>query len=233
MAVQIYQNEELNDLVFQVEALDEWKQIASELGMEKQLGFVERAETPIPYPHINNPMEIMFKTLCPSVVDYKEYNKTPIPLEVLKQISFSVKDKHFSTIQIWFDDKTPDPFAVGITCSFYAYDSSYNRLKGSDGKEMHFSSKTEAKEYANVTGFPLKDVGETDVRKYLIARWADVIRPLPELKEMAKQRLLEKYGSEIKNTIEDATQALKKINENVVLYLNGELSEGQLKGGRW
>ena len=35
--IQIYQNEELNDVLFQGESLDEWQQIAQELKMDKQL----------------------------------------------------------------------------------------------------------------------------------------------------------------------------------------------------
>jgi hypothetical protein len=230
MAVQIYQNEELNDLMFQVrscivfrEALDEWN-------MDNQLGFVQRAETPIPYPHINNSMEITFKTLCPRVEDFRKYNKTPIPLDVLKQISLSVNDKHFQTIEIWYDDKTPDPFAVGITSQFYAFNRKYEHLKNSDGVLMLFSSKSDGEEYCKVIGFDMYGIHETNITKYLIARWADVMRPLSELKELAKERLIEKYGAEIKNTIENSTQALKNINENALLYLSGEITESELKG---
>jgi len=103
-------------------------------------------------------------------------------------------------------------------------------MKDADGKDMLFSTSNEAKEYAKLIGFELYHVSETEVNRYLIARWADVVRPIAELKQMAKERLLEKYGSELKNTIENATQALKKINENSLLYLSGEITESQLKG---
>jgi len=37
----------------------------------------------------------------------------------------------------------------------------------------------------------------------------------------------------MKNEIEEKNQALKKINENTLLFLNGEITECQLKGSRF
>lgn len=231
--VQIYQNEELNDIMFEVEALDEWKNLTAELGMEKQLGFVTKAESPLPYPFINESMDRIFTTLCPRKVDFKEYDKTPIPLEVLKQISFSMKEKHFNSISVWYDDKSPDPFVVGLSTKYYCYDRSYKHLQGEDKKDVLFDSEKEAKEYAQVVGFDYYGTSTSFRHEYLIARWGDEIRPIPELKELAKGRLLEKYGAELKNEIEEKSQALKKINENVTLFLSGEITESKLKGGQW
>jgi len=232
MAVQIYQNEELNDIVFQVEALDEWKQIVSDLGMECQSKFVEKSESPIPYPYINNGMEVIFKTLCPSEVDFKKYDKTPIPLEVMRQIAFSVKERHFQEIKIWFDDKTPDPFAIGVAKDYFVYDSSWNHMKNADNKTMYFTSESEAKNYAETIGFKISGVTYTNMKKYLIARWADELRPIEELREIAKQRLLETIGAELKNTIKNASQALEKIKENVTLYIGGQITLSELKNDR-
>lgn len=231
--VQIYQNEELNDIMFQVEALDEWKGIAEELGMESQLGFIAKAESPIPYPFINTSMERIFSTLCPCSVDFKKYDKTPIPLEVLKQISYSVKEKHFKSIYIWYDDKSPDPFVIGEDKKYYCYDRKYNRLKDANKNDMVFDTDAEARDYANVIGFDVYGVNPLFTNKYLIARWGDEVRPINELKELAKERLLDKYACELKNEIEEKSQALKKINENTLLYLSGEISESQLKGARF
>lgn len=230
MAVQIYQNEELNDIMFQVEALDEWKSIAGELGMESQLGFISKAESPIPYPFINESMERVFRTLCPASVDFKKYDKTPIPLEVLKQISLSVRDKHFKEIQIWYDDKTPDPFVIGIDKKFYGYDKKYNRMKNADGSDLVMDTEEQVRDYANTIGYEIYGVIHAFANKYLIARWGDEIRPITELKGLAKERLIEKYGSELKNEIENKQQSLKKLTENTLLFLNAEISEGQLKG---
>lgn len=233
MAVQIFQNEELNDISFEVEALAEWKELASELGMQKQLDFVKSSESPIPYPFVNRSMEVIFSTLCPKKEDYKEYSKTPIPLEVMKQIAMSVRDKHFDRIEIWYDDKTPDPFAIGITETFTAVDGKWASLKDSEGKDVLFKSSKEAKEYSEAVGFSFNYATSRSCVKYLIGRWADEIRPISELKQLAMDRVIEKYGAELKNKIEDLQQALKKIQENTLLYLSGELTESQLKGGHW
>jgi hypothetical protein len=231
--IQIYQNEELNDVLFQGESLDEWQQIAQELKMDKQLKFVDHSASPNPYPYITESMNRIFSTLCPRKVDFKQYDKTPIPLEVLKQIAFSIKEKHFSEIYIWYDDKSPDPFVVGQTQEYYVYNNKYERLKNADNQEARFKSENEAKEYGNLVGFEVLSVGKTDINQYLIARWGDEIRPIPELKSLAQERLLEKYGAELKNEIEEKTQALKKIKENTILFLSGELTESQLKGQRF
>jgi hypothetical protein len=233
MAVQIYQNEELNDIMFQIEALDEWKQLADELGMESQLEFVRKAESPIPYPHINKSMELIFRTLCPAITDFKTYSKTTIPLEVMKQIGYSVKEKHFTKIEIWYDDRSPDPFAIGYVQKWSTYDKKYNRLKDTSNKDMLFDSSAQAKNYAETIFFDYYGTTESICDKYLIARWADELRPIPELKELAKQRLLEKYGAELRIEIEERTQALKKLTDSVILYLNAEITEGQLKGSKW
>ena len=231
--VQIYQNEELNDIMFEVDALDEWKAINKELGLDKQMSFVESAESPIPYPWINGSMERIFTTLCPTKVDFKKYDKTPIPLEVLKQIKLSIDDRHFKGIEIWYDDKMPDPFAVGVTCKFYAYDKKWQAMKDTENNAMEFDSEEQCRDYANTVGFEVYSVSKTNEKKYLIARWADVVRPIAELKDLAKERLIEKYGCEFKNELEKVSAALKKINENVTLFLGGEITESQLKGERF
>jgi hypothetical protein len=233
MAVQIYQNEELNDIMFQVEALDEWKEIANNLGMDSQLDFVKRAESPIPYPNINKSMELIFSTLCPTKIDFKKYNKTPIPLEVLKQISYSVKENHFTKIEVWYDDKAPDPFAIGYIEKYNAVDDKWKELLDADGNKMEFGTNEQAKNYCDIVGFSFYTTRNISSESYLIARWADEIRPIPELKELAKERLMEKFGAELRIEVEEKTQALKKLSDNLIRYLSAEISEGQLKGSRW
>ncbi len=231
--VQIYQNEELNDVLFEKESLDEWQQLAQELNMDNQLKFVDATNSPNPYPHINESMERVFTTLCPCKVELKQYDKTPIPLDVMKQIAFSVRENHFQKIEIWYDDKTPDPFVVGISHEFYAYDKKYARLKNADGQEVRTKTIGEMKYYCDLVGFQYENIFETNHNKYLIARWGDEIRPIPELKKLANDRLIEKYGTELKKEIDEKTQALKQIKENTLLYLNGELTESQIKGSRY
>jgi len=44
---------------------------------------------------------------------------------------------------------------------------------------------------------------------------------------------MEKFGAELRIEVEEKTQALKKLADNVTRYLSAEISEGQLKGARW
>jgi hypothetical protein len=63
---------------------------------------------------MNQVSKRVYETLCPAKVDLIKYGKTPIPLEVLGLIQLSQREKYFSKIQIWYDDKSPDPLAVGV-----------------------------------------------------------------------------------------------------------------------
>ena len=232
MAVEIYQNQELNDITFDKESLDEWRQLASEMGMQNQLDFVRKASSPIPYPNINSSMRTIFKTLCPSFAEMEKYTKSPLPLEVMRQIAFSVRDKHFQKIEIWWDDKKIDPVAVGITEKFYIYDSNYSRMRDNENNETLFDTYEEAKAYAELVGFVYQGITPTNREEYLIARWGDELKPFDTLKQEATSRLMEKYEAELKVEIEEKTQALKLLSQNVIRYLNSEISEGQLKGGK-
>jgi hypothetical protein len=56
------------------------------------------------------------------VVDYKKYDKSTIPREVLKEIALAEKEQYFEKIKIWYDDASPDPLVVGyIKVDSYTY----------------------------------------------------------------------------------------------------------------
>ena len=220
--VENYFNQELSDVIFEIEALDTWKELSEQLGLEKQLDFVKGKESPLPYPYLNESMIRIYSTLCPRKVDFKKYDKTPIPLEVLEQIALCVKEKYFNQIEIWYDDKTPDPVVVGIICKYYTYNKEGKRTED-------FNTKVEA-EINKGNGW---SVYETDINRYIVARWGDVLRPLRELKDLAKERIIDKFASELKKEITEKTEALKVIQENANLYLLAEISENQLKGKSW
>jgi len=128
MAVEIYLEPELSEMVGSEEVTAEWRQLAEELGMEGQLKLIEpksSGETdknPSPYIHMNKKAENVFAILCPEVVDYKKYDKSTIPREVLKEIALAEKMKFFDQICIWYDDASPDPLVVGyIKMGTYEY----------------------------------------------------------------------------------------------------------------
>jgi len=127
MAVEIYLEPELAEMVSNPEINEEWKQLAESLGMEGQLKLVTpKSETETnnasPYIHMNAKAERVFAILCPEVVNYKKYEKSTIPRDVLKEIAIAEKEGYFEKICIWYDDASPDPLVVGyIKVSSYEY----------------------------------------------------------------------------------------------------------------
>jgi len=119
MAVEIYLEPELEEMVGSVEVTEEWRQLAEELGMEGQLKLIapksgeESDKNPSPYIHMNAKAERVFAILCPEVVDYKKYDKSTIPRQVLREIAIAEKEQFFDKICIWYDDASPDPLVVG------------------------------------------------------------------------------------------------------------------------
>jgi hypothetical protein len=130
MAVEIYLEPELAEMVGNLEVTEEWKHLAESLGMEGQLNLIkpksegEKDKNPSPYIHMNKKAERMFAILCPEVVAYKKYDKSTIPREVLKEIALAEKEQYFDKICIWYDDASPDPLVVG-----YIKTSSYECVK--------------------------------------------------------------------------------------------------------
>lgn len=218
--VEIMFNKELSDVTFDVEALDEWKKTASELGMKGQLELTTLDNSPIPYPFMNDCMERVYETLCPNKTGFKEYNNTTIPLEILKQISFSIKEKHFKEIQIWADDKEPDPLAIGITSKWY------NDARDEKGVYIYFDTKKECKEHPDNNN----KAYETQIKKYIIGRWGDELRDFAELKELALARVIDNVGGELERLIAKNTEKLKLIKENSKSYINGNMSKYDLQG---
>ncbi len=112
--VQTFIVEETSELIFDNDKLDEWKEKCSELGLSKQLELAEVKSSPIPFEFMNSVTLRVYETLCPLKTKYQDYSKTPIPIEVLSLIALSEKESYFNRIEIWYDDKTPDPLVVGF-----------------------------------------------------------------------------------------------------------------------
>jgi hypothetical protein len=127
MAVEIYLEPELAEMVGNPEINEEWKQLAVELGMEGQLKLVAPkleggTKNASPYIHMNAKAERVFAILCPEVVNYRKYDKSTIPRDVLKEIAIAEKEGYFEKICIWYDDASPDPLVVGyIKIGTYEY----------------------------------------------------------------------------------------------------------------
>lgn len=112
--VQTFIIEESKELIYDSDKISEWKEKCIELGLSEQLKLSEDNKSPIPFENMNEVSKRVYQTLCPAVVEYKKYGKTAIPLEVLGLIKLSEDEKYFDHISIWYDDKSPDPLAVGV-----------------------------------------------------------------------------------------------------------------------
>lgn len=112
--IQSFLVEETKELIYDSDKIQEWKQKCEELGLSEQLALAEPNKSPIPFEHMNTVSNRVYSTLCPQKIDYRKYNKTTIPLEVLSLIALAEKEQYFNEVEIWYDDKTPDPLAVGI-----------------------------------------------------------------------------------------------------------------------
>ncbi len=122
MATQIFIEPELETLH---ENSEEWLKICTDLGLQRQLsksGKVENVGNP--YMKIDPRSERVYKMLCPVSISYKEYEASTLPLDVLQEIGRCENNGWFKHIQVWYDDKSPDPFLVG-----YDYQDIWNSNK--------------------------------------------------------------------------------------------------------
>lgn len=111
--VQTFVIEETKTLIYESESIDQWKEKCDALGLDKQLALTQPGKSPVPFEFMNTVSKRVYETICPAKVEFKDYDKTPIPLEVLGLIKLCVDEKYFSKIEIWYDDKSPDPLAIG------------------------------------------------------------------------------------------------------------------------
>jgi len=234
--VELYFEKELSDVIFDNDTLDEYKNLINELGIKGQMELAKGTKTPIPFPWINTSMTNICNTLCPKKVSINEYNKAPIPLDVLKQLKFAIGEKYFERIEVWYDDKTPDPFLIGITAQRYGYIKYQQRdvrIQNEKG-DNYFNNE---QDYEAAIEFTLiKHPGEcgkvqySDKEKYLIARWGDHLRDFKELAKLATERIIEEVGTELIASIAKAQEKLNTIKQNAPLYIGGNMSLWDLKG---
>ena len=113
MAIEIYKEPELEEMIYDSNVVDEWKNEVEKLALEGQKKMIEKESNPSIYILMNTHLLSMFSILCPTKMKYTEYDKSTIPLEVIKEIALCVHEKYFHTIEIWYDDLELDPIVVG------------------------------------------------------------------------------------------------------------------------
>lgn len=190
--VETYIIEETQELIYDNEKLDQWNKHVAELGLTGQTKIQAKDKSPIPFLHMKQTLVQAFLQLCPRRVDIKDYDKTPIPVEILDLAALSVKEKYFNKIEIWFDDKTPDPACVGIIGRWIVYQKNYSRIG-------EFATEAEALALKSHPEYHNHYFEET--AKYLIGRWADVKQSFEELAAKAKKLFIASRKSSIEESI--------------------------------
>src|SRR5688572_22578206 len=111
--VETFVIEETAELIYDNEKLDKWNELVGDLGLSGQTKIIKPTKSPIPFMHLKTSMKNVFEVLCPRKVAVEEYDVTPIPLEILELVALSKKEGYFTSIEIWYDEKSPDPVCVG------------------------------------------------------------------------------------------------------------------------
>lgn len=190
--VETYIIEETQELIYDNEKLDQWNKLVSELGLTGQTKIQAKDKSPIPFLHMKQALVEVFGTLCPRRVDIKAYDKTPIPVEILDLAALSMKEKYFNKIEIWYDDKTPDPACIGISGKWIVYRKNYSHIG-------EYATEAEALAQKNLPEYYAHYFEET--AKYLIGKWADVKQSFEELTAKAKKLFIATRKSEIEEAL--------------------------------
>lgn len=202
--VETFVIEETAELIYDNEKLDKWNDLVGELGLKGQTKIVKPEKSPIPFMHLKKSLSNVLECLCPRKVNVEDYDVTPIPLEILDLIALSKRENYFNKIEIWYDEKSPDPVCVGITGYYYQLTWAGDRYKTLDGKE--FATEKECKD-AGATS----SIYYSEKQRYLLGKWADVKHSFEELKEMATKRFIAEKGNEFRKTIKEANRELDDI----------------------
>jgi len=216
--VETFVIEETAELIYDDKKLDKWNELVKDLGLEGQEKVVKPTKSPIPYLFMNTNMENIAGELCPRKVDFKDYDVTPIPLEILEHISLSVRESYFEKIQIWYDDKTnwyddktKDPFAVGIT-EVYKLVLPTDRWSDHEDKTT-FPNRQAGLDYIEANGLDAKLRTTWDGTKtYLIGKWADVKRGWDELKGLAEARYRKSTEEDVERRIKECKRELEDLD---------------------
>lgn len=121
MEVKIYREPENVGLLLDDEQLEKYQSLALELGIPE----VKPDKTPSVYQVLNTSQIRALEALCPATTELKNYSRSTIPVEVLQAIKFVVDNDMFDVIQVWYDDKNPDPMIIGKK-----YQNDNDRQKG-------------------------------------------------------------------------------------------------------
>jgi hypothetical protein len=204
--VETFLIEENIELIYDNEKLEKWNNLVTQLDLKGQSQIVKPCKSPIPFLHMKKGIVEIFSTLCPVRVNIREFNITPIPVEILDLISLSEREQYFGEMQIWYDDKKPDPACVGIIQNWILHEPhSYNQMKG----QPEFHSKSDADNHLMVNSITA-DVYHCSWKDvyYLIGRWADVKQSIEELKATAIKRFIDEESNQLQKTLKETQRKI-------------------------
>lgn len=192
--------EETAELIYDNEKLDQWNAHVESLGLTGQKQIQKPEKSPIPFMHLKTSMVSVFETLCPRKVAIEAYNITPIPVEILDLVALSKREGYFSEIEIWYDEKSPDPVCVGHTAKYHTYSKSWTTLKSGLTKA---EAEQEKETNPEVYGF-----SSSAKVYYLLGKWADVKHSFEELMQMAAKRFMQEEKSRLSKVMKETQRAL-------------------------
>ncbi len=111
--VETFVVEETAELIYDNEKLEQWNQLVKDLNLVGQEGTLKKDKSPVPFMSMNSTLINILETICPMKTDIANYSKMPIPVEILSLVQLSKNEGYFEKIEIWSDDKNPDPVCVG------------------------------------------------------------------------------------------------------------------------
>lgn len=206
--VETFVIEETESLIYDNEKLDRWNALVEELGLQGQNQIVKKDKSPIPFLHMKQSLVNIFETLCPRKFDIENFNLSPIPVEILSLVSLSKNEGYFDKIQIWADDKDPDPACIGMRhMDYYSIDNENNWKKS-------FPTLIEATEYMAKMGWNLKKPYPCNPAYYLIGKWADVKHSFEQLKAMAIKRYVDSESLSLAQQKKEIERKIEDIHTN-------------------
>ena len=211
--VETYLVEETVELIYDGEQLDRYNQLVAELGI-KTSGLQAKEKSPIPFLHMKETLVNTFETLCPAKRDLKDFDISPIPVEILELIALSNREKYFSNIQVWYDDKSPDPVVIGFSAAWYIDDEKGKKLQ-EYGPYVSKQDCQDAIDSNGLVGCKPYNYSYAST-KYLIGRWGDVKQSFKELRERAIARFVEEKGVELRQTIKNSQRDLDDLELNAM-----------------
>jgi hypothetical protein len=114
MAVETYLIDEVESLVHSVEDLEEWNKLVEQCKLDGQKTLTKEDKSPIPFPAMTDQMEKVYEILCPTKFEVDKFSRTTIPVRILSLIALCQQEGYFDALEVWSDDKAPDPILVGV-----------------------------------------------------------------------------------------------------------------------